>query len=95
MLVFSSAKPTVTAILVCPDAANARSATTIIAGILVTSFGVEAQLSRLTVRIRPVCIRLVEINHARFLGRDWCANRPKMKLPMQKLCARHFPYGEW
>lgn len=71
IIVFSSARPTVAAILVCPDAAKARSATTMRADTLVTFFGVEVQLNKLAIRIKAVWIRLVESNHARFFGRDW------------------------
>jgi hypothetical protein len=60
----------------------------------VTPFGVEVQLNKLAIRIKAVWIRLVESNHDRFFGRDRCAKRPKMKLPMQKLCARQLRRGK-
>jgi hypothetical protein len=61
----------------------------------VTSFELEVQHNKLAMRIKAVCIRFAESNHARFFGRDWYANRPKVKLPMQKLCARQLPRGKW
>lgn len=54
MVVFRSAKPTVNAILVCPDAAKAKSATAIKAGAVVTFLEVEIQLNRLATRMEAV-----------------------------------------
>lgn len=95
MVVFSSAKPTVTAILVCPDAAKAKSATAIKAGAVETFLEVEIQLNRLATRMEAVCIKLEESNHPRFFGRDWRAKRPKTKLPMQKLCTNQLRRSKW
>ena len=95
IVVFRSARPTVTAMLVCPDAVKASSATTVRADAMVMSFEVEVQHNRLAVRIKAVCIKFVENNHARFFGRDWCANRPKAKLPMQSLCTHQYRRGNW
>jgi hypothetical protein len=69
MVVFSSGKPTVTARLVCPDAAKAKWPTTTRAEALVRSFEVEVQHKQAARNIRAVCIRFVESNQERLRGR--------------------------
>lgn len=68
IVVFRSAKPTVTAMLVCPDAAKASRATIIKAEALVISADGEAQRNRHDAKIRIAWMRVVESSQRRLRG---------------------------
>ena len=63
--VSSSGRPTVTAMLFCPDAANASNATITSADILVTSPGMVIHCNKAAASVGMAWISVEEISHAR------------------------------
>ena len=63
--VFSSGNPTDTAMLFCPDAANANKATITNADILVTSPDTETHCNKAAASVKMACMSVEEISHAR------------------------------
>lgn len=85
--VFSSGKPTVTAMLFCPDAANANKATITSADILVTSPGTVTHCNKAAASVKMAWMSVEEMSHARRRAEECWARRPNVKLPIQKLFA--------
>jgi hypothetical protein len=83
--VFNSARPTVIAILFCPDAANAKKATMTRDDALVTFPGTVTHCNKAATSVKMAWTSVEEISHARRLAEWWWARRPNTKLPTQKL----------
>lgn len=88
MAVFSSAKPTVTARLVCPAAARDSNATITKANKLSLSPGTSKVCNRAAIRIRIACTKVLKSNQLRFLARARWASCANVKLPTQNLWTR-------
>lgn len=85
MAVFSSAKPTVTARLVCPAAARDSNATITKANKLSLSPGTLKVCNRAAIKIRIACTKVLKSNQLRFLARARWASCANVKLPAQNL----------